>query len=283
MITCVSSPEVQTAAVELLATHGRLNFFAGLGQGGVVPIDTNRLHYKGLVLTGTTGSSNADYSQALALVGDGRADVEQLVSRTFADRRHPRRAGARGVRAGHEGHGRLRRPERGAVMNSVVMALDSGTTSIRAILFDHDGEVVAAASQEFPQIYPQPGWVEHNPLDIWNTQVTVAKQALAQAGLTARDVAAIGVTNQRETTVLWDRATGEPVMNAIVWQDRRTAGVLRRAQGRGPDEHVRSHHRAGGRRLLLRHQAGLDARPRARASGSAPSAASWPSAPWTAG
>jgi len=83
-ITCVSSPEVQTAAVELLATHGRLNFFAGLGQGGVVPIDTNRLHYKGLVLTGTTGSSNADYEQALALVGDGRARVEQLVSRTFA-------------------------------------------------------------------------------------------------------------------------------------------------------------------------------------------------------
>jgi threonine dehydrogenase-like Zn-dependent dehydrogenase len=84
VITCVSRPEVQTAAVELLATHGRLNFFAGLGQGGVVPIDTNRLHYKGLVLTGTTGSSNADYGRALALVGDGRADVEQLVSRTFA-------------------------------------------------------------------------------------------------------------------------------------------------------------------------------------------------------
>lgn len=122
----------------------------------------------------------------------------------------------------------------------VVMALDAGTTSIRAILFDHDGEVVAAASQEFPQIYPQPGWVEHNPLDIWNTQVTVAKQALTQAGLTAADVAAIGVTNQRETTVVWDRATGEPVMNAIVWQDRRTAALCDQLKSEGLTEHVRS-------------------------------------------
>jgi len=125
-------------------------------------------------------------------------------------------------------------------MSSVVMALDSGTTSIRAILFDHDGEVVAAASQEFPQIYPQPGWVEHNPLDIWNTQVTVAKQALSEAGLTAADVAAVGVTNQRETTVVWDRATGEPVMNAIVWQDRRTAALCDQLKSEGLTEHVRA-------------------------------------------
>jgi len=125
-------------------------------------------------------------------------------------------------------------------MKSVVMALDSGTTSIRAILFDHDGEVVAAASQEFPQIYPQPGWVEHNPLDIWNTQVTVAKQALSEAGRTAADVAAVGVTNQRETTVVWDRATGEPVMNAIVWQDRRTAALCDQLKSEGLTEHVRA-------------------------------------------
>jgi len=125
-------------------------------------------------------------------------------------------------------------------MSSVVMALDSGTTSIRAILFDHDGEVVAAASQEFPQIYPQPGWVEHNPLDIWNTQVTVAKQALSEAGRTAADVAAVGVTNQRETTVVWDRATGEPVMNAIVWQDRRTAALCDQLKSEGLTEHVRA-------------------------------------------
>jgi glycerol kinase len=125
-------------------------------------------------------------------------------------------------------------------MSSVVMALDAGTTSIRAILFDHDGEVVASASQEFPQIYPEPGWVEHNPHDIWNTQLTVAKRVLAQAGLTAADVAAIGVTNQRETTVLWDRSTGEPVMNAIVWQDRRTAAFCDQLKAEGLTEHVRA-------------------------------------------
>ncbi|MBS1696746.1 MAG: glycerol kinase GlpK [Actinobacteria bacterium] len=124
--------------------------------------------------------------------------------------------------------------------DSVVMALDAGTTSIRAILFDHDGQVVVEAAQEFPQIYPQAGWVEHNPLDIWNTQVTVAKEALARAGLSARDVAAIGVTNQRETTIVWDRATGVPVTNAIVWQDRRTAAFCDQLKAAGLEEHVRA-------------------------------------------
>lgn len=124
--------------------------------------------------------------------------------------------------------------------DSVVMALDAGTTSIRAILFDRSGEVVAEATQEFPQIYPRPGWVEHNPLDIWNTQVTVAKEVLARAGLTARDIEAIGVTNQRETALLWDRATGQPVMNAIVWQDRRTAPACDALKARGLEAHVRA-------------------------------------------
>ncbi|MCV7226725.1 glycerol kinase GlpK [Mycolicibacterium komossense] len=124
--------------------------------------------------------------------------------------------------------------------DSVVMALDAGTTSIRAILFNHDGDVVVEAAQEFPQIYPRPGWVEHNPLDIWNTQVTVAKEALARAGITARDVAAIGVTNQRETTIVWDRVTGAPVTNAIVWQDRRTAAFCDRLKANGLEEHVRA-------------------------------------------
>ena len=128
----------------------------------------------------------------------------------------------------------------GAMSERVVMALDAGTTSIRAILFNHDGDVVVEAAQEFPQIYPQPGWVEHNPLDIWNTQITVAKEALARAGLTGRDVAAIGVTNQRETTIVWDRATGEPVANAIVWQDRRTATFCDQLKATGLEEHVRS-------------------------------------------
>jgi len=104
-----------------------------------------------------------------------------------------------------------------------VLALDQGTTSSRAIAFARDGRILATAQQEFRQIFPQPGWVEHDAEEIWRTQRDVAVQVLAAAGLGAADVAAIGITNQRETTVLWDRATGRPVAPAIVWQDRRTA------------------------------------------------------------
>jgi glycerol kinase len=104
-----------------------------------------------------------------------------------------------------------------------VLALDQGTTSSRAIAFGRDGRVLASAQQEFRQLYPQPGWVEHDAEEIWRTQRDVASQALASAGLKAADVAGIGITNQRETTILWDRASGRPVANAIVWQDRRTA------------------------------------------------------------
>jgi glycerol kinase len=104
-----------------------------------------------------------------------------------------------------------------------ILALDQGTTSSRAIVFGHDGSPIATVQQEFRQIYPRPGWVEHDPAEIWRTQRDVASQALARAGLAGRDVAAIGITNQRETTLLWDRATGKPLSNAIVWQDRRTA------------------------------------------------------------
>lgn len=104
-----------------------------------------------------------------------------------------------------------------------VLALDQGTTSSRAIAFGRDGRILGSAQQEFRQIYPQPGWVEHDALEIWRTQRDVASQALAAASLGASDVAAIGITNQRETTVLWERATGRPIANAIVWQDRRTA------------------------------------------------------------
>jgi len=106
---------------------------------------------------------------------------------------------------------------------NAVLALDQGTTSSRAIAFGRDGRILGIAQQEFRQIFPQPGWVEHDPLEIWRTQRDVAAQALSAAGLGASDVAAIGITNQRETTVLWERATGRPVANAIVWQDRRTA------------------------------------------------------------
>jgi glycerol kinase len=106
---------------------------------------------------------------------------------------------------------------------SFILALDQGTTSSRALVFDRAGTVRAAAQQEFRQIFPQPGWVEHDATEIWATQSGVLYEALAKAGIGARDIAAIGITNQRETTVLWDRATGKPVANAIVWQDRRTA------------------------------------------------------------
>ena len=106
-----------------------------------------------------------------------------------------------------------------------VLAFDQGTTSSRAIVFDQRGGIVAVAQQEFRQIFPQPGWVEHDPREIWATQSNVAAEAILKAGLTARDIVAIGITNQRETTVVWDKGTGQPIHNAIVWQDRRTAKV----------------------------------------------------------
>ena len=119
---------------------------------------------------------------------------------------------------------------------SLVLALDQGTTSSRAILFDRDGAPRASAQQEFRQIFPKPGWVEHDPTEIWATQSGVLHEALAKAGAGPRDVAAVGITNQRETTVLWERATGRPVHNAIVWQDRRTAPMCDelRAAGLAP-------------------------------------------------
>jgi len=104
-----------------------------------------------------------------------------------------------------------------------ILALDQGTTSSRGIVFGHDGSIIAVAQKEFQQIFPQSGWVEHDANEIWQTQLETAKGALAKAGMTAADIAGIGITNQRETTLIWDRKTGEPIHNAIVWQDRRTA------------------------------------------------------------
>ena len=108
---------------------------------------------------------------------------------------------------------------------SHILALDQGTTSGRAIIFDHDGNVVAVGQKEFTQLYPQSGWVEHDPHEIWHSQIETAVEALANAKLTAADIAAVGITNQRETTIIWDRVTGEPINNAIVWQDRRTSDI----------------------------------------------------------
>ncbi len=114
-----------------------------------------------------------------------------------------------------------------------ILALDQGTTSSRALLFDHDGGIAAVAQKEFQQIFPKAGWVEHDPEEIWSSQISVAVEALAKAGATPADIAAIGITNQRETTIVWDRETGHAVSNAIVWQDRRTAGFCDELKAEG--------------------------------------------------
>ncbi|UCU94899.1 glycerol kinase GlpK [Hydrogenophaga taeniospiralis] len=119
-----------------------------------------------------------------------------------------------------------------------LLALDQGTSSSRSIVFDRDGHVVAIAQREFRQIYPQPGWVEHDPRDLWTTQLETAREALAQAGLKASDIRAVGITNQRETTLLWNRRTGAPVYNAIVWQDRRAEAACAELRERGLSDTV---------------------------------------------
>ncbi len=119
------------------------------------------------------------------------------------------------------------------------MALDQGTTSSRAILFNHDGQIVSTAQQEFTQIFPQPAWVEHDAMEIWDSQLAVARQAIDKLGINASQIAAIGITNQRETTVIWDRATGRPIHNAIVWQDRRTASICDQLKADGHEAYIR--------------------------------------------
>ena len=118
-------------------------------------------------------------------------------------------------------------------MKQYVMALDQGTTSSRCIIFDKQGKARSSAQKEFTQIYPKPGWVEHNPMEIWSSQISVATEAMAKLGITAGEVAAIGITNQRETTIVWDRVTGQPVYNAIVWQCRRTADTIEALKEKG--------------------------------------------------
>jgi glycerol kinase len=135
---------------------------------------------------------------------------------------------------------RYRRPRVEAADVAVILALDQGTTSSRAIVFDRAGHVVAFDQREFPQLFPRPGWVEHDPLDIWRSQLEVARGALRNARVSAADVAAIGITNQRETTILWERDSGKPVANAIVWQDRRTAELCARLEADGLGEVVRA-------------------------------------------
>lgn len=124
------------------------------------------------------------------------------------------------------------------IMKKYIMALDQGTTSSRCILFNHAGEIVSQAQREFTQIYPMAGWVEHDPHEIWSSQLSVITEALGRVGAFASEVEAIGITNQRETTIMWDRTTGEPVYNAIVWQCRRTAGIIDDIVKRGYDTNI---------------------------------------------
>lgn len=121
-----------------------------------------------------------------------------------------------------------------------IMALDQGTTSSRCILFDKSGKICSMAQKEFQQIYPKPGWVEHSPVEIWSSQLAVGIEAMAMLGVSAKDIEGIGITNQRETTVVWDRTTGEPVYNAIVWQCRRTADYIERLKNDGLEDYVKN-------------------------------------------
>ena len=125
-------------------------------------------------------------------------------------------------------------------MKKYILALDQGTTSSRAILFDHSGRIQSIAQKEFTQIFPQPGWVEHDPLEIWSSQASVAAEARLKMNVAASEIAAIGITNQRETIIVWDKESGEPVYNAIVWQDRRTAAFCEQLKQSGHSEKIRS-------------------------------------------
>ena len=123
-------------------------------------------------------------------------------------------------------------------MKKYILALDQGTTSSRCILFDKQGNICSMAQKEFEQIYPKPGWVEHNPMEIWSSQLSVATEAISKIGATGEDIAAVGITNQRETTIVWNRHTGEPVYNAIVWQCRRTADRIKQMVEDGMSDYV---------------------------------------------
>lgn len=124
-------------------------------------------------------------------------------------------------------------------MKRYIMALDQGTTSSRCILFDKEGNICSVAQREFQQIFPKPGWVEHDPMDIWSTQIGVAAEAMGKIGANGESIAAIGITNQRETTIVWEKATGRPIYNAIVWQCRRTSQIIDELKKNGFDQVIR--------------------------------------------
>lgn len=125
------------------------------------------------------------------------------------------------------------------IQKKYIIALDQGTTSSRAVLLDHDANVVEIAQREFTQIYPQAGWVEHNPMEIWSSQSSTLNEVVAKAGISSDQIAAIGITNQRETTIVWDKATGKPIYNAIVWQCRRTSDITDQLKADGYEDYIR--------------------------------------------
>ena len=124
-------------------------------------------------------------------------------------------------------------------MQQYILSFDQGTTSSRAIVFDKTGSIISTAQKEFQQIYPQPGWVEHDPLEIWSSQISVASEAVVKGGLNVNDIIAIGITNQRETTIVWEKDSGNPIHNAIVWQDRRTASYCDKLKKDGYAEMIK--------------------------------------------
>jgi len=124
-------------------------------------------------------------------------------------------------------------------MKQYIMALDQGTTSSRCIIFDKQGKMKSAAQKEFTQIYPKPGWVEHDPMEIWSSQISVATEAMAKLGIMAEEIASIGITNQRETTIVWNKRTGQPVYNAIVWQCRRTSDMIDELKAKGFEAYIK--------------------------------------------
>ena len=129
--------------------------------------------------------------------------------------------------------------EKVRIWGTYLLSLDQGTTSSRAILFDREQNILGVSQKEFTQCFPRDGWVEHNAMEIWSSQYAVMMEIIAQTGISPKDIAAIGITNQRETTILWDRATGQPIYNAIVWQCRRTADIVDELVQAGLDEHIR--------------------------------------------
>ena len=164
-----------------------------------------------------------------------------------------------------------------------ILALDQGTTSSRAIVFDHAGAIRAVAQKEFRQIFPKAGWVEHDAGEIWASQIGVAVEAMGRAQLAPEDIAAIGITNQRETTIVWDRETGEPLHHAIVWQDRRTAEFCEQLKRDGAGDDRAAEDGPAHRRLFFGEQDSLDSRQRRGRAREGEGRQGSPSAPSTRG